>query len=169
MFEGHEIKLYYRLPCSVANKYEKKGTARQRWHKALVAGGEAAPLCEQTGPELSVRKWHGVWSPLSHAGEGVQLQYPLAKSEVLKSNSLVRYSGAHQSPSFEDKETSWTATSKGHSMGQASSLSRCTLVPRESCRKQAAYVPCCLLAARLSHGQLLGPFLMFASLYFKEQ
>lgn len=29
----------------------------------------------------------------------------LEKSEVLKSNSLVRDSGAHQSPSFEDKET----------------------------------------------------------------
>lgn len=83
---------------------KRKEQARQRGHKALVACGEAAPLCEQTGPELSVRKWHGVWSPLSHVGEGVQLQYPLAKSEVLKSNSLVTDSGAHRSPSFEDQE-----------------------------------------------------------------
>lgn len=51
-----------------------------------VDGGEAVFLCEQTRPELSVPKWPWDWSTYreSHSGEGVQLQYPFEKSEILK-------------------------------------------------------------------------------------
>lgn len=51
-----------------------------------VDGGEAVFPCEQPSPELSVLKWPWDWSTYreSHSGEGVQLQYPFEKSEILK-------------------------------------------------------------------------------------
>lgn len=64
----------------------KDGLYRQRGHKAQVDRGEAVFPCEQTSPELSVQTWHWVWSTYLelHSEEGVQLQYPFAKSETLK-------------------------------------------------------------------------------------